>query len=252
MSLLTNPRRLTNNSKSINVPKRPLKLKDGPVIYRPRGYAFVSFEEQTDLDPIIEKFTELEFKGRNIYLSYPKERVEREVKSPASEESGATTEAKPSKKKPAKKSAKKEKIPFDQGVKSLDTLHLKNLEFGVKSADIRELFANQGESVQWISVPFAKHSKAYLKKLEEQGVTGEKRNKGYAFVKLELGDGESLEDKVAKFNGQELKDREIQVSVAIDVRPKEENEESVEASTSAEAPQATEALQATEAPVTEE
>jgi RNA recognition motif-containing protein len=219
--------------KSVSLPQRAFRLKNGKVIYKPRGYGFVTFDdEQKDLDSIISKFTDSEFKGRKIYLSHPKEKEPEENKDASADENKepeteAKEEKKPQDSKPKKTKVKKSaktRLPFDQGIKSIDTLHVKNLDFTIKRADLREFFTAEGETPKWISVPFWKSPRAVLKRLEAEGKPVEKKNKGYAFVNLELKEGETLDDKVEKFQGKLLKERELQVSVAIDVRPKEEEE----------------------------
>lgn len=174
---------------------------------RAKGYVFVTFDKnESEIEEIITKFTDSEFKERKIYLRHlnPKqEKSEEEVKP------------------------KKERIPFDQGEKSTNTLYLKNLDFSVKSEDLKAFFEQEGETALWISVPLLKLPGFVLKKLQAKNNNNklERRNKGFAFVKLDLKDGESIEDKVAKFNGKSFKDRELLASIAIDVRqPKEASE----------------------------
>lgn len=212
--------------------------------YRPKGFGFVTFEDtEQDLAGAILKLNDFEFKGRPIQVSYsnvksvkPAEEKKTEEDSPEQVNEGVKDEKK---KKPTKK-APKERLPFDQGIKSIDTLHMKNLDFSVTSTDIGDFFTSQGETVTWISVPFRGIPKKVAKKMEEEGKEIVKRNKGYAFVKLSLEDGSTLEEKVAKFTGQSLKDREVILSVAVDVRPKVEATDAPKASEAPEADAATE------------
>jgi RNA recognition motif-containing protein len=218
------------NVTKIDVPTNRIPKKGAPgFIYRTKGYVFVTFEGHDDeLDDIIAKFTDTEFKDRKIYLRYLDTNKENKTKEKneaaagsngeSSGETGAKAESKT--KQTAKKSVResKKKIPFDQGEKSTDTLYLKNLDFSVKAEDIKTFFEAEGETALWVSVPLLKLPGFVLKKLQAQNKSLDRRNKGYAFVKLELKDGETIEDKVAKFNGKVLNDRELLTSVAVDVR----------------------------------
>lgn len=222
-----------------------------------KGYVFVEFGESADLDAIILKFTDSEFKGRQIYLRYPKVKddsakksgentsSDEKVKSDSKKESkkekkgkdhGSNDGEKPKAEKSSASSAlsgdkstekskpknskkeKKEKIPFDKLEKSTDTLYLRNLDFSLKQKDLMEFFTQEGESVEWATVPTATIPFQFLKKLKAKGTPIVRKNKGYAFVKFNLAEGETIEDKVAKFNKKVLKDRELLVNVAVDTR----------------------------------
>lgn len=236
-------------SESIQIPTRSPRFKNGkrgPP--KSKGYVFVTFAEGVkDLDSIITKFTDYEFKDRKIYLSRPAPRDEAaiEAKKEAAAEaakiaaaSKSADETKPKTEAKAKQSTKpkkstsasqssrptKEKIPFEKGTKSTDTVYLKNLDFNTTAKDLRTFFTEGGEDVRWVSVPFKRLPKAVVKKLEESG-TLTKRNKGYAFVKFKLNEGESIEDKISKYQGKSLKERDLQISVAVDVRNVENGDE---------------------------
>lgn len=101
---------------------------------------------------------------------------------------------------------------------------MKNLDFQTNAKELRSYFTEEGEDVKWVSVPFKRLPGFVLKKLASKGKTIEKRNKGYAFVKFKLGEGQTIDDKVTKFQGKDYKGRELQVSVAVDVRNVEEGE----------------------------
>ncbi|KAH3667098.1 hypothetical protein WICMUC_005445 [Wickerhamomyces mucosus] len=215
---------------SIDIPPRKSRSTGKPIPKSSKGYIFITFKDKSqNLDEIIEKFTDYEFKGRKIYLRYPQlsKEIEIETNNNSNDnndseivETKVDKDQKISNKKKSGQFSKKniEKIPFDQGEKSKDTLYIKNLPFNIKSSDLKEYFESESESPQWISVPFVKLPGYIVTKLQAQGKSLERRNKGYAFVKFELKDNETIEDKVVKFNGKLFKDRELLASVAIDVR----------------------------------
>lgn len=101
---------------------------------------------------------------------------------------------------------------------------MKNLDFQTTAKELREFFTEEGEEVRWVSVPFKRLPKIVLEKFASQGKTIEKRNKGYAFIKFNLKEGESIEDKITKYEGKTFKERELHVSVAVDVRNVEQDE----------------------------
>ncbi|CCH46916.1 Polyadenylate-binding protein, cytoplasmic and nuclear [Wickerhamomyces ciferrii] len=186
-----------------------------------KGYVFVTFNESVkDLDEIISKFTDYEFKDRKIYLSRPAPREEgetKEIKTKPIETKSTETSSKPVKKS-FKPQQSKEKIPFEKGTKSTDTVYLKNLDFQTNAKELRTFFTEEGEEVKWVSVPFKRLPGFVLKKLSSQGKEIEKRNKGYAFIRFKINEDESIEDKVSKYQGKLFKERELQLSVAVDVR----------------------------------
>lgn len=229
--------------KDIEIPTSKFKhrgIKNG---FGTRGYVFVEFGDDVDLDAVMEKFTDSEFKGRQIYLRYPKAKDDssKEADGAASEEKKAeskkdskksknsnvekgvkkeksTSSTKAEKSKPKPKKEEKEKIPFDQCEKLTDTLYLRNLDFTLKAKDIKEFFIKEGEKPEWATVPMMTIPPHVIKKLKAKGKPIEKKNKGYAFVKLNLAEGETIDDKVTKFSQKSLNDRELLVSVAVDTR----------------------------------
>ncbi|CDR45283.1 CYFA0S17e00936g1_1 [Cyberlindnera fabianii] len=228
----------------ISMPSLRHETSNGKIILKPKGYAFVTFKSDQNLDDIIEKFDKTSFHDREITVVYPKPRTADEQKELASkkkkskksndekknEEQPATvneetaeetaeknTESKKAKKgKKGKKAKKAEKVPFDQGVKSTNTLYLQNLEYSIQSKDVKEFFEQEGEVVKSVHVPFLNLPKAFVEKMKAKGKTLARKNKGYAFVTLELKEGETIDDKVEKFKGKLLNEREFRPSVAID------------------------------------
>lgn len=243
-----------NYSKSVKLPKRRYKQKNGKQFLSSLGYGFVTFGDEQSLEPVIEKFNDFDLKGRKISVNVanhkpkpkkPETPAKVETNGSVAEANGEESELKKSK-AAKKKSAKKERIPFEEGTKSLDTIYLRNLDFKAQSSDINEALISKGENPQWISVPLRRLPKRLVEKLAADGKTPEQNNKGYAFVKLELKDGETIDEKVEKLQDLELNGRPIQVRVAIDVRPREESkEESNDAEPEAE-PEAEAAVEVTE------
>lgn len=235
---------------SVEIPiRKRFKKGTGPVV-RAKGYCFVTFKpEAGDLEEIITKFTDLEFKDRKIYLRRPvitpPEVVEAKIQA-AKEAKAKAKEAKKAKKalkaksakqakqakeesKPAEaekekdttkakkptKPAKAHRVPLDQATKSTSTLYIKNLDFSTTPAELEDYFTSHGETVSWVSVPIKKIYRKLLTKLQEEGKTIERRNNGYGFVDLKLKDGESIDAKAEQYSNMQLKDRTLTVRVAI-------------------------------------
>lgn len=215
---------------SIQIPTRSPRTKNGKRgTPKSKGYVFITFApEVKDLDSIIKKFTDYEFKDRKIYLSHPAPKEESsndddETKKADETKKTDVKKSSTSAPKPKKTITKKEKIPFEKGTKSNDTIYLKNLDFQTSAKELRDFFTEEGEEVRWVSVPFKRLPQFILKKLEDEGKLI-KKNKGFAFVKFKLGEDEKIDDKVAKYQGKLFKERELQISVAVDVRHVEEGE----------------------------
>lgn len=229
--------------KSIKIPVRRFKGE-----LTGKGFAFVEFapEANVDLDELIKKFEDFEFNGRKIYLAHPtppkaetessedspeeansekpnpkktrNSRKPKAIKNPESATTEATTEtisSNPSSVRAPKN--KVDKLPIEEGSKSKNTLFVRNIPVDTDYAEIQEFLKSKDETIQYISLPYRRLRREIVNKLKEEGKEVPKKNKGFLFIRFESKDnGESIEEKSAKFQGLEFQGKELQVEVAID------------------------------------
>jgi len=211
---------------------------------RSQGYAFVTFEQGTDLDSVVEKLNGMEISGRALRLQkatsegpfesgtgiVPEKSKQRRIRKKSTgkdeetlptlrtgasdDEPVAATGAEPEK-KTAKQNGLRKKGPPEDGVLSKTTIYVANIPFTYSDGDLLELFAS-------VSPVSARIVPRYIpghivRKLDKEGVP--RKGRGFGFVTF--ADSTAQAKAVEAFNGKDVDGRPLAVKVAVD-RPEGE------------------------------
>ncbi|KAH3683183.1 hypothetical protein WICPIJ_005852 [Wickerhamomyces pijperi] len=181
---------------------------------------------------VVEKTESSSEPKKNRRSRRPKGKKEPEVNGDATvEPESATTEttdvttgsdaSNPQKSIKKRRQAKPERVPVEEGVKSKNSLLFRNIPRELYYSEFQQFIFSKDESAKHVSLPTFRPPRSVVKAAKEEGNEVRSRNKGIAFVRFEITkDGETIDQKLEKYNGLEFKERPLQVEVVIETRVK--------------------------------